>query len=354
MKKLSHTLILFFFISLCLSASGRQEEKKGIEITDTTENTVILESLPERLTFMGKSSITVADALYMFPEAQTRIVGVGNTNQGNGNFTELLDSNYSDKTYLEHTVGPEQVAVTRPDLVILKNYLKKSLGSAINQLDIPVLYLNLESPEYYEKDFTMLGQVFGNPERAEEIIQYYKSSMDRVISRTENLSEKPGVLFLYHSIRDGVAAFNIPPESWIQTRIIEMAGGYPLWLDSQEGDGWNKVSLEQIAAWDPDQIYVVTYKNDVDEVIQSMEQSSEWTEFRAVKSGHLKAFPVDYYSWDQPDSRWILGLNWLAKEMHPQLFADVDMKVIIRDFYKDLYFLNDEQIDREIGSRLGW
>ncbi|MBI9099298.1 MAG: ABC transporter substrate-binding protein [Spirochaetaceae bacterium] len=354
MKKIIH---LFFFIivfPLFLSAAGNSEVNTVYEIKDTTGNVAELEKIPERITFVGKASNIVADALYMFPEASTTIVGVGNTNQRNGDFIEVLDPDYTDKTYLEHTVGPEQIAATRPDLVILKNFHKSSLGASVSQLGIPVLYLNLESPESYEKDFTMLGQVFNNPKRAEELINYYNQEMDFVLQRTESVINKPDVLFIYHSTRDGIAAFNIPPENWIQTRMVQMAGGNPVWINANPGNGWSKIHLEQIGAWNPDQIYVVAYKEDIGDVIDSMKNSSEWKEFEAVKNGQLKAFPVDFYSWDQPDSRWIMGLKWLAKQIHPDLYTDLDIEEMTRKFFKDLYFLSDEQFNDEIRTRLGW
>lgn len=354
MKRKLLPLLLLLINPAIFFGSGSQEITSGIEITDTTGHSIQLETLPERITFVGKSSNIVGDALYMFPEAASRIVGVGNTNQLKGDFIAVLDPLYSDKTYLEHSVGPEQIAVTNPDLVILKNFHKDSLGAAVEQLGIPVLYLDLESPEAYEKDFRMLGQVFGNMPRAEELVSYYKTEREFITERTARVTEKPDVLFIYHSTRDGVSAFNIPPESWIQTRMVEMAGGNPIWKDTNPGNGWSKINLEQIAVWNPDQIYIVAYKEDVDKVISSINSSDEWRELKAVKNDKLHAFPVDFYSWDQPDSRWILGLKWLAKQIQGDLFTDIDVEKMTREFYSDLYYLSDEQFDAEIQSRLGW
>ncbi|MCK5200289.1 MAG: ABC transporter substrate-binding protein, partial [Spirochaetales bacterium] len=297
MKKFLYLVLFSILITGLLPAEGSREVETSLVIEDTTGNTAKLERIPERITFVGKASNMVADALYMFPEASSRIVGVGKTNQRNGEFVKVLDPDYDSKIYLEHTVGPEQIAVTRPDLVIMKNYLKKSLGDPVGQLDIPVLYMNLETPEFYEEDFRMLGEVFGNPERAEELIDYYREARGFVTNRLGSDPERPNVLFLYHTTRDGIAAFNIPPESWIQTRMVEMAGGTPVWTDIHPGGGWSKVNLEQIAAWNPDQIYVVAYKEDINTVIKSMTASTEWQELKAVKNGQLKAFPVDFYSW---------------------------------------------------------
>ncbi len=354
MKKFLYIILFSFLIPGLLLAEGSRELETTLIIEDTTGNTASLAGIPERITFVGKASNMVADALYMFPEASSRIVGVGKTNQRNGEFVKVLDPEYDSKIYLEHTVGPEQVAVTRPDLVIMKNFLKKSLGDPVGQLGIPVLYMNLETPEFYEEDFRMLGRVFGNPERAAELIKYYRDEKEFVVERTNTLREKPDILFIYHTTRDGIAAFNIPPESWIQTRMVEMAGGNPVWTGIHPGGGWSKVNLEQIAAWNPDQIYVVAYKEDIEVVLKSMNDSSEWQELKAVKNGKLTPFPVDFYSWDQPDSRWILGLKWLAKQIHPELFMDLDIKEMTRSFFKDLYYLTDEQYETEILSRLGW
>ncbi len=302
MKNLIFILLFLTIITFLLPAEGSKEIETTLVIEDTTGNIARMEKIPERITFAGKSANMVADVLYMFPEASSRMVGVGTTNQGNGDFITLLDPAYDTKIYLERNAGPEQIAVTRPELVVMKNFLKKSLGDPISQLDIPVLYLNLENPEAYEKDFKMLGKVFGNPERAAELIRYYRDEKEFVIERTKALTEKPDILFIYHSSRDGIAAFNIPPESWIQTQMVEMAGGNPVWTDIHPGGGWSKVNLEQIAAWNPDQIYVVAYKDNVNKVLNLMKDSSEWKELDAVRNGKLKAFPVDFYSWDQPDS----------------------------------------------------
>ncbi len=354
MNKLLYILLFSFLISTMLSAVGSREVETSLVIEDTTGNSAHLTGIPQRITFVGKASNMIADVLYMFPEASSRIVGVGKTNQRNGEFVKVLDPDYDSKVYLEHTVGPEQVAVTQPELVIMKNYLKKSLGDPIGQLEIPVLYMNLETPEAYVKDIRMLGRVFGNIERAEELIMYYQDEMNYVVEKTKSLTEKPDILFIYHTTRDGITAFNTPPGSWIQSRMVEMAGGNPIWTDSHPGGGWSKINLEQIAAWNPDQIYVVAYKEDINVVLNSMENSPEWQELNAVKNNRLKAFPVDFYSWDQPDSRWILGLKWLAKHIHPELFSDLNITDMTRAFFKDLYFLTDEQYETEIVSRLGW
>ena len=102
----------------------------------------------------------------------------------------------------------------------------------------------------------------------------------------------------------------------------------PVWKDAQLGNGWTKVGLEQIAAWDPDQIYTIAYFNNPNDVVEKLKADLQLQKVNAVKHGRLYAFPGDYYSWDQPDTRWILGLNWLASKMHPEPFPDLNINSV--------------------------
>ena len=52
--------------------------------------------------------------------------------------------------------------------------------------------------------------------------------------------------------------------------MVEIAGGEPVWADASLGQGWTQVTLEQIAAWDADQIYVASYFKDPSEVVAGL------------------------------------------------------------------------------------
>ncbi|MCK4543357.1 MAG: ABC transporter substrate-binding protein [Spirochaetales bacterium] len=353
-KKCLVLLLLALFFILPAFSTGTREVDNPIVITDSTGNTVRLKSLPQRITFVGRASIMVADALYMFPEVLDRLVGVGFTNQGRGEFIADIDPGYAEKICLQHTVGPEQIAATRPDMVIMKSFLKESLGDSVTLLGIPVVYLRLETPELYLKDFEVIGQILGNTERADFIKDYYTSSLEMVSNRTSGIENRPKVLFLYHSARDGIVAFNVPPLNWIQSMMVELAGGEPVWTGGVIGNGWTKVNFEQIAVWDPDQIFLVAYKQEEKKIIERLKNDPQWKELAAVQADKLFAFPVDYYSWDQPDSRWILGLSWLAKQIHPELFSDLDIEELTKDFFLTLYPMDESQYRELILPKLGW
>lgn len=165
-------------------------------------------------------------------------------------------------------------------------------------------------------------------------------------------SEKPDVLMLYYNDSDGEVAFNVPPLGWMQTILVETAGGIPAWKDAQLGNGWSKVNFEQISAWNPDQIYIISYWSNADDVVAGLKENPEWQALRAVQEGEIYSFPADYYSWDQPDVRWLLGLNWLATKIHPDLFADLDILQVTRAFFRDLYGMDDAAFETHIAPYL--
>jgi iron complex transport system substrate-binding protein len=308
---------------------------------------VVLSAAPQRIVVTGKALFMIVDAAYLFPNAPDTVVGMGSAGQGSSNFIELVDPGYAEKASLDRDAGAEQIAALQPDLVILKSYLADSVGAPIEAIGIPVIYVDFETPEQYDRDLAILGQVFGDPDRAAKVALFYQDKVESIESTVSDAA-KPNVLLLYYNDKDGNVAFSVPPMGWIQTQIVEIAGGAPVWADANPGDGWTQVTLEQIAAWDADQIFVIAYFADPSEVVAGLKDDPNWQAIRAVEAGELYAFPGDLYSWDQPDPRWVLGLTWLAGTMHPDLYPDLDMTVEAQTFYQSLYGLDAEFVEENI------
>lgn len=319
----------------------------SLTITDALNREVTLPAAPQRIVITGKAYIMIADAAYLFPGAAKKIVGLGNAGQGNSNFIALIDPNFTQKAILANDAGAEQIAALHPDLVILKSYLAETVGAPIETLGIPVIYVDFETPEQYARDLAIFGKVFGDETRAAEVASFYQTRMDS-ISQTVSAAPKPRVLLLYYNDRDGNIAFNIPPMNWIQTQMVQMAGGNPVWANANPGNGWMQVTLEQIAAWDADQVFIIAYNKNPSDVVASLKADPNWQALRAVQGGHIYAFPADLYSWDQPDPRWILGLTWLAASLHPELFPNLDITAEARTFYQTLYGLDAAFFEQNI------
>jgi len=319
----------------------------SITIVDALNREVKLPAAPQRIVITGKAVFMIADAAYLFPGAAEKVTGLGDASQGASNFIQLIDPNYAQKATLAKDAGAEQIAALHPDLVILKSYLADTVGKPIEALGIPVVYIDFETPEQYSRDLAILGKVFGDEASAAKVAAFYQSKMDEIAQAVKD-APKPRVLVLYYNDKDGNVAFNVPPLSWIQTQMVQMAGGEPIWVDANPAKGWTQVTLEQIAAWDADQVFIIAYSKNVSDVVTGLKADPNWQAIRAVKENKIYAFATDLYSWDQPDPRWILGLTWMAGKLHPNLFPDLDMTTETKIFYKTLYGLDETFVEKSI------
>ncbi len=319
-------------------------------VNDALGREITFEQAPQRIVLAGKALFMVADAIYLFPEAGQNIVALGSTGQGSGNFIPMIDPTFADKISLASDAGAEQIAAAQPDCVIMKSSNAEKLGKPLEELKIPVVYLDFETPDQYERDLASLGQLFQNPDRAAEVAAFYQGKVDSISQTVSSLTDdqKPRTLILYYNEKDGAIAFNVPPLSWMQTLIVQTAGGNPVWADANPVDSWTKVSLEQVAAWNPDIIFIVAYFNPVDDVVASLKADPQWQALDAVKNDKIFGFATDVYSWDQPDTRWILGLTWVAGKLHPDLFPDLDMAKEAQTFYQELYGIDEATFQKDL------
>jgi iron complex transport system substrate-binding protein len=353
-KTLFFVILVVFLAASCSVLQEGSAQNEVLEVTDSTGHVATLNGIPKRIAIAGKATIMVQDAIYLFPDALERIVALENRNQSVYSFLPVIDPGLDQKTILEKNAGPEQIAAVKPDLVMMKSFMAEGLGEPLEQLDIPVVYLDLETPEAFYQDISTLGQVFGNDDRAEEVVAYYQERVSWVEDLVSGVAEdeKPSVLILQHSDQGGDVAFKVPPVSWLQTTLVEIAGGDPVWKDLEISGGWTVVNLEQIAAWDPDQIFIIDYSGNGEQVKADLAKNEIWSNFKAVEGNQLFAFAYDFYSWDQPDPRWLLGLEWLATKIHPDATAELDILEEVEEFYSVLYRMDSETIQQEVLPRL--
>lgn len=334
-------------------AAGIEEQQpatSAIKAEDALGRMVTLDDIPERIAVVGKATTIVADGVYLFAEARNSVIALGKTDQGLGDFyTHLAPDIPADKR-TSHNAGAEEVAALKPDLVLIKSYLFEGLGKQLEMLGIPVFTVSLESPEDYISEIEQMGLLFNERERSLEIINFYERHLDFIQARTDDVDPKR-VLLLYASTRDGVTAFQTAPNEWMQTFMTREAGAVPVWEDSNLTSGWQKVGIEQIAAWDPEYIYIISYRSPAPEFVEMIESDPIWQQLTAFKQGNIKPFPGDYHNWAQPDTRWILGLSYLAADLHPNQFPELSIPSMVRDFYRELYQITDEPVLEEIISR---
>ncbi len=355
-RKTVWSVLLLLFISFSfLSAAGTVEAQSALPETRTaTDSTGVEVSVPpaiNRIAIVGKAALIPADALFLFETPRNAEVTMAKTNQGLGDFFSFLLDEPKDAERLGQTVGAEEILALNPDLILTKERNRASFASLIEPFGIPLYSLDLESADSWKEEILQLGELLGETGRSGEIVDFFTAKEKHVTDRTTG-SERPRVLVLQATSGDGITSFSVAPKSWIQNEIIRKAGGDAVTPESAaEKSGWSVVSFEQISAWDPDVIIIVSYRTGGSLYVDQILTSPLWESLSAVQSGDVYAAPSDFVNYLQSDSRWILGLQWLASTIHPQHFSDIDLDEQVRDFYRSLYGIEEETKLDELVNR---
>jgi len=330
-----------------------QNEENFIVVTDALGRTVQINLPIERVIITGKSAWPITSAAYMFPSAENLLYGLS-PQTAEIQLFHMVDPAIDSKTSSDlgsNSPNVEEIAAANPDVVILKTSLKNDIGDPLEALGISVVYVDFENLDSYVRDTRVMGKIFWDEAKADEIAEYYEEEYENVLSKTSSLAmgNRPKVLLLYYKAQSGTISFNAPGAGWLQTSMINAAGGYAL-SNELTGTGWNTISFEQIAQWNPDIIFMVTYSGNpsASNVKDNLLGNSIWSNITAVKENKVYAVPHDCNnigaigSWDNPCSRWILGELWMAKKIQPSLFANLDLAEEAKEFYMRWYGLNED------------
>lgn len=347
MKNRSLLLILLLLSSLLFAQASAESSMLNSDYymaTDANNRTLKLEKKPSHLLIAGKAGNMPANALFLFEEVQSMDLTLPKTDQGLGDFFAFIRPDLDQKPRISQTASAEEIASRNSDLVLMKATHFESTAKKLDQLGIPNYTMNLESYEDWKAELSELGKLLKNTSRAQQLIQLYETRVKFITDRVASLKpqDKKTVLLLQAERSDAAYAYKIAPDSWMQTWMVETAGAIPVWKGSNKAaNGWSTVSFEQIAAWNPDLVILLSYKDASDIYLKAVQTSELWSLLDAFKQGNVKASPHDMMNYVQPVASWILGLQWLAKEAHPALFADVDMEYEVQRFYQEFYNIHD-------------
>lgn len=230
----------------------------------------------------------------------------------------------------------EKIVSLKPDLVIAWS-VKPEMLAKLEQAGIPAVFGYGMGGKKLLPSITSLGEVFQRQERANQLLGYIQKQYDAVAQRTKGLTteQKPKV-YLEGSTQWQTFGRD-REESW----LIDRAGGVN--LIKEETSGHPVINSEWILQANPD-------------VIVKMVQSSELAGFDVTSTAGMKAVHDEicsragligtkavrenrvYVVGDfVRTTRSAAGVWYLAKWLHPDLFADVDPEAIHRAMLKDFF-----------------
>jgi iron complex transport system substrate-binding protein len=261
------------------------------------------------------------------------------------------------------TVNVETIASLEPDLLILRDLgndddnVQKFLDS-MEQLEIPVValkYLNcydgIDVSTIYE-EVRLLGEVFNRQEEAEKIVDHMDAQVQLIRDRTADVDEdeKPRVLYFGAPSRAadsggvGYAFGTETIESIFLEDIVNAKNAY-------DGTGTDIISTEHLLVLDPDIIILSTYSGyHPPREMYEAERFGKVQDLRALKEGKvyaLSATPCKSERLEFP-----INLMIEAKAIFPDWFEDIDLEEWIRDYFMELYDVDEEKAEELMDSLL--
>jgi len=222
----------------------------------------------------------------------------------------------------------ETLIGARPDVILMAydGSLPK-WSAAVEAYHVPIVLMPNTSLAGLMTTVRITGQVLGAKEAevAEDYVRYFEGNIRRVRSVTSRLaaSQRPTVL---HTASAGI--LTVDGRDTVIDDWITVAGGRN--AADVVGNG-RPVTMEQVAAWDPDIIIVGTAPNQQSR--QSILDDPRWRDIKAVKAEKVLVNPTGAYLWDRHSAEAALQVLWAAKMLHPELFRNLDIKRETLDFY---------------------
>jgi len=238
-------------------------------------------------------------------------------------------------------VNIETLIGAKPDVILMAydGTLPKWIAAA-GSYHIPVVLMPNSSLDDLKATARMTGKVLGEKESkvAEDYVRYFDDNIRKVTQVTSTLtkSARPKVL---HTSSAGV--LTVDGRKTVIDDWINVAGGVN--AADVVGNG-RPVSMEQVAAWNPDVIIVGTAPNQQNR--QAILGDPRWQEIKAVRDGKVFVNPSGAYLWDRHSAEAALQVLWAAKLLHPARFTALDVNKETKAFYARFFHhaLSDSEL----------
>lgn len=182
-------------------------------------------------------------------------------------------------------------------------------------------------------------------EKAEQYREEFTAIREEIAARTADIPEdaKPTVV----EISSAGDQLQVNNGTAIGQELIDLCGGINAAKDaageSAGPSGQTIVDPEQLLQYNPDILLVdnIGYLN-------ALMDDPILCELDALKNGNYYIVPTGAMSWSYNGAEEYLNMWFFAKAIQPELFADIDMEQVTRDFYAN-YFgfeLNDGDISQ--------
>jgi iron complex transport system substrate-binding protein len=256
--------------------------------------------------------------------------------------------------FKDGTFDVEQAVALAPDVLIMNIESKQATEDAryiekLAAVGIPVVYVDFREHPFVntEPSMHLFGKLFGKEDRAADFIAWRAAQIERVTKViAEADPERPAVFIDRAGGYSDDCCMSFGNGNF--GKFVEMAGGRNIAKDIIPGT-FGTVNPEQIIASDPDHVIVtggyweayvpggkwvgVGPGRDAAEALRKLEALTTrvaMSGIKAVETNQVHAIWHQFYN----SPYQFVGIQQMAKWLHPTLFADLDPEATFRELHE--------------------
>jgi len=245
-------------------------------------------------------------------------------------------------------INIEELLKLDPDIVI---GVSGEQAQSIRDAGIPAVSFSVSQWDYdlietNDEWIKLFDQIFGGSELSNNVAEYSKqvhaAIQEKVSTLAEEDKKKVMFLFTYSDSTMTTSGKSFFGQSWCDLIGAVNVG------EEIETVGSASINMEQVYEWNPDVIIITNFTSaQPEDLYNNTIGSDDWSTVNAVKNGQVYKMPLGWYRSYTPGVDTPITLQWLAQTVYPELFGDVDIEQVAKDYFKDYYEieLTDEQME---------
>lgn len=361
MKKVFNIiLILVMVISLvgCSQGEGKSNsaQSKVIEVEDINGDKIVLEKPAEKIflgfyieNYLAVSGDFKLEKIVAISKGETKdLMNAMWTKYAEviPNLEGCIDTG---SIYLD-SFSMEKLIDAKPDLVILAPYQAKKLGDGINtikNLGIPIAVVDYNSftLEKHIKSTEILGKLLGTEERAKELIENYKKQTEDVENKLKEIPENEFKSVYFELASQGPETYGNSYGDSLWGNILKTAKCNN--IAQGKITDYGPLNPEYVISSNPQLIIFSGQTNSKDQGKQRFEMGFDVKSERALETMNMYLKRPGWENLNAVKNKEIYGvdhsglrtlydyvyLQYIAKVIHPEKFADVDPLANLNEFY---------------------
>lgn len=225
-----------------------------------------------------------------------------------------------------HAINYESLIALRPQCAFVYSSFDRSEMRQLEDAGIKVVAVKGETLEESFEAVRLMARVLDCEKRGEEFIADCRRLLSLVKDRVGHLPAEKRLRVVFAGPK---SVYTIATGEMLQNQMLELAGAVNVGA-SLKGF-WSDVSPEQLAAWNPDVIFIGSSLASYG--VQEVLGNSQFKVLKAVQARKVYVFPSNIGWWDYPAPQCILGTVWAAKTLYPEQFRDVDIVKTADEYY---------------------